>query len=150
METAELTRPPKPRAPGAPQDTRPMITPRPGPVLLQRGMIVQTYDDDAPAKPAEAAPPPQPPAPMPKREPRRDGPPSENEKQLHVLGSGMFSLPDGTTARAGDYINLPSELADEWLKRGVANPVEVPAEIPPVTGDMKGEISASELLGAAR
>ena len=53
-----------------------------------------------------------------------------------VISLGMFSLPDGTQAKAGDYINLPRKLAEEWLRRGVANPVELPSEIPPVILDV--------------
>jgi hypothetical protein len=43
--------------------------------------------------------------------------------QVYILNGGAFSLPDGTQARAGDYINVPKDTARKFAERGVANVV---------------------------
>jgi hypothetical protein len=141
MDQSDFPRPPKPRDPNAPQDPRPgPIFPRPGALVMARGEILSNRV--APAalpKPAEAAPAvtaakeenPMMPTPTPtpttsKREQRRDGPPGPGERQIHILAGGTFDLGKGETARCDDYINLPTDQAEMFLKRGVANPVDVP------------------------
>jgi hypothetical protein len=133
MERAELTRPPKPRDPTAPQNI--YRNPHPGPVVMARGEIISNgVEPPAPAKPAEATPAPAP-APAPKREPRRDGPPTSGQRQVHFLSAGSYSLPDGSQAGTADYVNLPEAAAAEFVKRGVANFVDVSAVAPaPVEG----------------
>ena len=149
METAELTRPPKPRPSGTPQ--APYKSAASGPVVMIGGEIVSNrVEPPPPPKPVEAAPPPPPPSALaPMREPRRDGPPREGERQIVLLQAGMFNLSDGTVAKAGDRVNLPEAEARRFVETGAGDYRDPPAEVPAVIGDMKGEISASELLGAA-
>jgi hypothetical protein len=105
-----------------------------------------TEPKPAPAPETVAVQPPAVPAPVPKRQQRRDGPPGDGERQVHFLAGGLFALPDGSSAKVNDYCNLPEDVARQFVERGVANFVEV--EIPAVTGDARMEINISELLGA--
>ena len=133
MERAELTRPPKPRPPGAPQ---------------------AVYRDptgvNAPPKPpvvVAVAPPPPADPPQPAREARRDPPPPDGERQVHVIAGGDFNLPDGTRAKIGDRVNLSSKLAEIWVGKGVAEFVDdTPA---PVVGDLKATVNFN-LVGGGR
>jgi hypothetical protein len=86
----------------------------------------------APAPVAEAAPPA--PAPRP-RQPLREGPAGEGQRQVHILGAGFFDLGDGRTVVMGDRVNLPEWQAKVFVERGVADFAEVSDEVPsaPVT-----------------
>jgi len=99
-------------------------------VVIVGGEIVSNrVDPPAPPKPAEAAPTP-PPVPVPKREQRHDGPPAEGERQIRLLGAGTFNLPDGSQAKIGDCVNVPAEVAQKYVERGVANFVDIASETP--------------------
>lgn len=130
LDKMQLPRPPKPAAPGAqpqqPQQPQPLGID--GPVVLGAPTRPRAPANGNANRPA-AVPAAPAPAPAPKREPRRDGPPGPGERQIHFLAAGGFSLPDGRDARAGDYVNLAADGAQEFVKRGVANFVDVqPAE----------------------
>lgn len=149
IEQLEHTELPRPPTPGAAPDPRPgPIHPRPGPVVVARGEILSNRVETAPAAPAAVQETPAPvPTPAPRRERRRDGAPGSGERQVHFLSGGGFSLPDGSLAGAGDYVNLPAEAAQKFVERGVANFVDVPAL---VEGHAKMEIDMSQLLGGGR
>jgi hypothetical protein len=62
------------------------------------------------------------------------------------MASGDFNLPDGTRAKIGDRINLPSKLADVWAGKGCAEFVDLPE---PVVGDLKATMNLT-LTGGGR
>ena len=127
METAELSRPPKPRDPGAPQGI--YRNPHAGRTFLGSGPPVPATDAPPSNPPVEVSPAP---APAPNREPRHDGPPGPEHCQIHFLAAGDFTLPDGSRARSGDYVNLSPDQAELFIKKGVANVVDAPKTPPAI------------------
>ncbi len=143
LERAELPRPPAPAVPRSrpyyppsPPDP-PMLTPRPGRVAFAGAVRNLTSDPPAAAPPPTASPA------TPKRQPRRDPPAGDGQKQIHFVAGGVFDLGDGTQARAGDYVNLAAEKAQPFVEKGVANFVD--AKPPPETDatGVEGAVAAS-------
>ena len=89
------------------------------------------------------------PTPISKREQRRDGPPGPGERQIDILAGGTFDLGNGETARCDDYINLPTDQAEMFLKRGVANPVEVTQSPEIVEGVANMTIDLPAIIGGS-
>jgi hypothetical protein len=63
---------------------------------------------------------PGPPVRPPARALRRDGPPKEGERQIVLLRAGA-ELGDGTTALAGDVVNVPAAQAVELVRHSAAD-----------------------------
>jgi hypothetical protein len=79
--------------------------------------------------PAPAPVPPSEPAPRP-RQPLREGPAGDGQRQVHILGAGFFDLGDGRTVVMGDRVNLPEWQAKLFVERGVADFVDASDEVP--------------------